>query len=74
MDSRYEVTITWSQEDACYVAAVPDLPGCMADGESYQEALAHIEVVLQEWLDTAKELGRTIPEPTVRIPPHRLSS
>ncbi len=58
---RYEVTIFWSEEDHAFIAEVPELPGCMADGISYQEALTNVETVIKEWIDTAKALGRTIP-------------
>lgn len=64
---KYEVIIYWSQEDQAFIAEVPELPGCAADGKSYKEALANVEVVIQEWIDTAKELGRTIPEPKGRL-------
>lgn len=63
----YEVIIFWSKVDDCFVAEVPELPGCMADGRSYQEALANAEIAMREWIDTAKELGRTIPEPKGRL-------
>ena len=65
--SKYEIIIYWSKEDEAFVAEVPELPGCMADGGSYQEALANAEVVIQEWLETARELGRRIPEPKGRL-------
>jgi len=65
--SKYEVIIYWSDEDDVYVAEIPELPGCMADGSTYQEALAHAEVVIDEWIETAKELGRSIPEPKGRL-------
>ena len=65
--SKYEGIIYWSDEDDAYVAEVPELPGCMADGSSYQEALANAEVVIQEWIDSARELGRPIPEPKGRL-------
>jgi len=65
--SKYEVIIYWSEEDEAYVAEVPELPGCMADGSTYQEALANAEVVIQEWIKTALELGRPIPEPKGRL-------
>ncbi len=61
--SKYEVVIYWSEEDKAFIAEVPELPGCAADGTVYQEALANVEVVIQEWIETAKELGRPIPEP-----------
>ncbi len=67
MDSKYEIVIFWSEEDHAYVAEVPELPGCMADGKTYQEALANAEQIIQEWLDTAKELGRPIPQPKGRL-------
>jgi predicted RNase H-like HicB family nuclease len=64
---KYEIILYWSKEDQAYIAEVPELAGCAADGETYQEALANAELVMQEWLDTAKELGRTIPEPKGRL-------
>jgi len=67
MNSRYEVIIFWSEEDGSFVAEVPELPGCMADGRTYQEAIANIESAIQEWIDTANELGRRIPEPKGRL-------
>lgn len=67
MQSRYEIIIYWSQDDRAYVAEVPELPGCMADGKTYREALANAEVIIREWIETAKELGRAIPEPKGRL-------
>jgi predicted RNase H-like HicB family nuclease len=64
---RYEVIMYWSEEDEAFIAEVPELPGCMADGSSYQEALAYVEIVIQEWIETANELGRPIPEPKGRL-------
>jgi predicted RNase H-like HicB family nuclease len=64
---KYEVIIYWSDEDQAFIAAVPELPGCMADGASYQEAIVNAEVVMQEWIETAKQLGRPIPEPKGRL-------
>jgi predicted RNase H-like HicB family nuclease len=64
--NKYEVIIYWSAEDEAFVAEVPELAGCMADGATYQEALANAEVAIQEWIETAKELGRQIPEPKGR--------
>jgi predicted RNase H-like HicB family nuclease len=64
---RYEVIIYWSDEDQVFVAAAPELAGCMADGASYQEALANIETVIQEWIEVAQELGRAISEPKGRL-------
>ncbi len=64
---RYEVILYWSDEDLAFVAEVPELPGCAADGASYAEALANVEVVIREWIETAKELGRPIPQPKGRL-------
>ena len=64
---RYEVIIYWSESDQAYIAEVPELPGCAADGPSYQKALAAVEVVINEWIETAKELGRPIPKPRGRL-------
>ena len=65
--NRYEVIIYWSEDDRSFIAEVPELPGCMADGATHQEALANAEVVMQEWIDTARELNRPIPEPKGRL-------
>lgn len=65
--NKYEVIIYWSDEDKAYIAEVPELSGCAADGATYQEALANVEVVIREWVDTAKELGRPIPLPKGRL-------
>jgi predicted RNase H-like HicB family nuclease len=67
MNSKYEIIMYWSEEDGDYVAEVPELSGCMADGRTYQETLANVERVIQEWIETAKELGRPIPEPKGRL-------
>lgn len=64
---RYEVIIYWSAEDDAFIAEVPELPGCMADGATYQDALANVQVVIQEWIETARELGRPIPEPRGKL-------
>jgi predicted RNase H-like HicB family nuclease len=64
---RYEIILYWSEEDQAFIAEVPELPGCAADGETYQEALQNVEVIMQEWIETAKELGRPIPEPKGRL-------
>ena len=65
--SKYEIIIYWSPVDAAFVAEVPELPGCAADGATHQEALNNVEVIIQEWLETARELGRPIPEPKGRL-------
>lgn len=64
---RYELIIYWSAEDQAYVVEVPELPGCMADGKTYGEAVAQAEIMIGEWIETAKELGREIPEPRGRL-------
>lgn len=65
--SRYEIIIYWSQDDNAYIAEVPELAGCMADGQSPSEVVANVEKVIQEWIETAAELGRPIPEPKGRL-------
>lgn len=67
MDSKYEIIIYWSQEDNAFIAEVPELPGCMADGKTYHEALRNAEIIISEWLETAKELGRQIPQARGRL-------
>lgn len=64
---RYEMIIYWSADDEAFVVEVPELPGCMADGETYQAAVANAEIIIQEWIETAKQLGRSIPEPKGRL-------
>ena len=64
---KYELIIFWSEEDERYVVEVPELPGCMADGESYEEAVKNTEIVISEWIETAKSLGREIPQPRGRL-------
>ncbi len=65
--SRYEIVMYWSDADQAFIAEVPELPGCAADGQTRQEALANAEVVIDEWLETARELDRHIPEPKGRL-------
>ena len=67
MAAKYEIIIFWSDEDNAFVAEVPELPGCMADGQTYQEALSNAQQIIQEWITTAKELGRTVPQPRGRL-------
>jgi predicted RNase H-like HicB family nuclease len=67
LDIKYEIIIYWSAEDQAFLAEVPELPGCMADGQTYQEALANAEVIIQEWIETAKKLNRPIPEPKGKL-------
>jgi len=66
-DPRYEIIIFGSEEDDAFVAEVPELPGCMADGKTYHEALSNAEQIIKEWIETAKELGRPIPQPKGRL-------
>ncbi len=65
--SKYEVIIYWSNEDQAFIAEVPELPGCAADGKTYKEALENVQVIIKEWIETARELGRPIPEPKGRL-------
>ncbi len=60
---KYELIVFWSQEDERFIVEVPGLPGCMADGETYEEAVRNAQVVISEWIETAKKLGREIPQP-----------
>ena len=64
---RYELIIYWSRADESFVVEIPELPGCMADGASYEEAVANAQTVIQEWLDAARALGRPIPEPRGKL-------
>ncbi len=66
-DHRYEIIIYWSTEDDAFIAEVPELPGCAADGPTYEAAIANVKVVISEWIETAQELGRSIPEPRGRL-------
>jgi predicted RNase H-like HicB family nuclease len=64
---KCEIILYWSDQDQAFIAEVPELPGCAADGATYQEALANAEVVIREWIETAQELGRPIPTPRGRL-------
>jgi predicted RNase H-like HicB family nuclease len=64
---KYEVIIYWSDDDKLYIAEVPELSGCMADGKTYEEALQNVQVVIDEWIETARSLGRDIPEPRGKL-------
>ncbi len=66
-EHRYEIIIYWSADDAAFVAEVPELPGCMADGTSYIEALQNAQTAISEWIETARSLNRAIPEPRGRL-------
>jgi len=65
--TKYEVILYWTAEDDAFIAEVPELPGCAADGPTRQAALKNVDVVIKEWIETAKELGRPIPKPKGRL-------
>ena len=65
--NKYEIIIYWSEDDKAFIAEVPELPGCAADGATHKEALENVEVIIDEWIETAKELGRTIPKPKGKL-------
>ncbi len=65
--NKYEVIIYWSEEDDAFIAEIPELPGCMADGKTYQEAVSNAEIIMTEWIETAKEIGRSIPQAKGRL-------
>jgi len=65
--NKYEIILYWSQKDEAFIAEVPELPGCMADGETYQEALQNVEVIIAQWIETATELEREIPKPKGKL-------
>ena len=64
---KYEIILYWSEEDSAYIAEVPELAGCMADGATAKDALHNVEQIAQEWIETAQELGRDVPEPKGRL-------
>ena len=64
---KYELIVFWSDEDERFIVEVPELPGCMADGMSYEEAIKNAQIVISEWLETAGESGREIPQPRGRL-------
>ena len=65
--SRYELIIYWSKDDNAFVVEVPELPGCMADGATYEQALANVQTIIAEWIETARQIGRAIPAPKGRL-------
>jgi predicted RNase H-like HicB family nuclease len=65
--TKYEIIIYWSDIDNAYIAEVPELPGCMADGKTYLEALQKTQSIISEWLETARSLGREIPVPRGKL-------
>jgi len=64
---KYDIIIYWSEEDQAFIAEVPEVSGCAADGKTYQLALANVELIVREWIETAKEIGRPIPVPKGRL-------
>ena len=64
---RYEVILYWSADDEAFIAEVPELPGCAADGATYEEAVANVRTIIAEWIETAQQLGRPVPEPRGRL-------
>jgi len=64
---KYELIVYWSEDDGAYIVNVPELPGCMADGKTYKEAIQNVLIVIEEWMETARELGRNIPMPKGRL-------
>ena len=65
--TRYEIILYWSEEDKAFIAEVPELPGCAADGATYKKALDNVQVIIDQWIETANELGRHIPQPRGRL-------
>ena len=66
-ESRYEIILYWSDEDQAVIAEVPELAGCAADGETYEDALTNVRTIMDEWIETARDLGREIPRPKGRL-------
>lgn len=66
-DVCYEIILYWSKQDQAIIAEVQELPGCAADGKTYEEVLANARTVINEWIETARELGRDIPTPRDRL-------
>jgi len=64
---KYEIIVYWSEEDRAFIAEVPELPGCAADGATYQEAINNAETIIEEWIETANQLGRPVPMPRGRL-------
>ena len=64
---KYELVIWWSSDDDAFVVEVPELAGCMADGRTYEEAATNAQTAIALWIETARELGRAIPEPRGRL-------
>lgn len=64
---KYELIIYWSEQDEAFIVEVPELSGCMADGASYEEAISNARLTITEWIETAKSMGRKIPEPKGKL-------
>ncbi len=64
---KYEVIVWWSEKDQAYIGEVPELPGCMSDGKTYEEALKNIQVIISEWIETAKKIEREVPKPKGKL-------
>jgi len=67
MKYKYEIIIYWSEEDGCFIAEVPELAGCMADGDTYEASLEKIQIIIEEWIETAKTKNRKIPKPKGKL-------
>jgi predicted RNase H-like HicB family nuclease len=65
--NRYKILLQWSDEDSAFIAEVPELPGCMAHGDTQDEALHHAQEAMVAWIEVAQEIGRPIPEPRGRL-------
>lgn len=66
---KYSINIQWSEIDQCYVTSVPELPGCMSDGRTPEEAFRNTQAIIGEWIETAQESGRGIPKPEIFATP-----
>ena len=64
---KYEIIVYWSNEDEAYIAEVPELPGCMADGKTYEDVIKNVQRIISEWIETTKSLGRSIPKPKGKL-------
>jgi predicted RNase H-like HicB family nuclease len=67
MENKYQIILYWSDEDEAVIAEVPELAGCVADGTNYSEAIVNVEIVIEQWIQTAKDLGRKIPTPKGKL-------
>ena len=67
MKTKYEIIIYWSDEDDCFIAEVPELSGCKSDGNTYAEASKNVEIIISEWIETAKLMSRTVPKPKGKL-------